>query len=190
MKTIICSFVLLLSALSTNAQCKIVLDEIDEFDSLRTIAIEPIQIGAIIPSQFETEDGPTFIPEGKLLVAYSQNDSINSFFLTFVVAEYNYQPIDKGFNVLLLLENEDVDALYNVPDRGEFDKGTNMRIYQHTTVLPLDYFYQLTRFNLDKVRINYKNQRKTITLSDEQKKAVQEAVRCIGEKAGLYPVKP
>lgn len=64
MKTIICSFVLLLSALSTNAQCKIVLDEIDEFDSLRTIAIEPIQIGAIIPSQFETEDGPTFIPEG------------------------------------------------------------------------------------------------------------------------------
>ncbi len=190
MKTWISIILLSFAGLSLQAQCKIVLDEIDEFDSLRTIAIEPIDIGLIIPSKFETEDGPTLIPEAKLLVTFSQNDTINSFFLTFVIAEYTYQPVEKGYNVLLKLANGEVYPLYNVPDSGEFDRRINMRVYQHTTILPLDTYYLMTRFGLDRVRINYKNQRRTLVISEKQQEAIREAIRCLGEKVGLYPVKP
>jgi len=174
------------------APCKIAFDEFDDFDSLRTIGAEAVSFGLFIPSRFETENGPKIIDEGKLLFMYTENDSINSFFMTLAIPEYDYQPISNDYNVFIkLLDTEtEVIPLYNVPDQGTFDKGTNMRIYQHTCVVPLDLFYQLVYNKIDKIRIVYKKQKRTFTLTAEQQQAVQKAVQCVGKAAGLWPVKP
>lgn len=174
------------------APCKIAFDEFDDFDSLRTIGAEAVSFGLFIPSRFETADGPKIIDEGKLLFMYTENDSINSFFMTLAIPEYDYQPISNDYNVFIkLLDTEtEVIPLYNVPDQGTFDKGTNMRIYQHTCVVPLDLFYQLSYNKIDKIRIVYKKQKRTFTLTPEQQEAIQKAVQCVGKAAGLWPVKP
>jgi len=174
------------------APCKIAFDELDDFDSLRTIGAEAVNFGLLIPSMFETEKGPKFIEEGKFLFMYTENDSINSFFMTLAIPEYDYQPIANDYNVFIKLLNseEEVFPLYNVPDQGTFDKGTNMRIYQHTCVVPIDFFYRLAYNKIEKIRIVYKKQKRTFTLSDAQQAEVQRAIQCVGKAAGLWPVKP
>ncbi|NUO01215.1 MAG: hypothetical protein HUU01_11430 [Saprospiraceae bacterium] len=174
------------------APCKLAFDELDDFDSLRTIGAEAVSFGLFIPSRFETENGPKIIDEGKLLFMYTENDSINSFFMTLAIPEYDYQSITNDYNVFIkLLDSEtEVIPLYNVPDQGTFDKGTNMRIYQHTCVVPIDLFYQLVYNKIDKIRIVYKKQKRTFTLTPEQQEAIQKAVQCVGKAAGLWPVKP
>lgn len=181
---------LLLFVGDLSAQCEIAFDEIDEFDSLRTVASQSVAFGYMIPSLYETVDGPTLIEEGKAFVMYSENDSINSFFLTLAIPEYTYQPIEAGFNVLMKLSDGEVISFYNVPDRGTFDNTTNMRHYQHTVVVPLDMYYRLTFSTIEAIRIQYKNIKRTFKLSEKQQTALRKAMQCVGEQVGLYPVKP
>ena len=172
------------------AQCEIAFDEIDEFDSLRTVASQPVAFGLMVPSLFETIDGPTLIEEGKAFVMYSENDSINSFFLNLAVPEYSYRSIKPGFNVLMKLSDGEVISFYDVPDRGTFDKTTNMRLYQHVCVIPLDMFYRLTFSTIEAIRIQYKDHKRTFKLSEEQQAAIRDAMQCVGKTVDLYPVKP
>ncbi len=177
--------------LAASAQCKLAIDEYDEFDSTRIIVGLPVNIGYQIPSQFLNAKGdPVMIEEGKALFTYTENDSLNCFFLTLALAERSYYSTEEGFNVLLLLSDQRVIGLYNVPDKGEFDKNTNMRIYQHVSVVPLDQFYELTYYKIEKIRVEYKGFRKTLEILPNQQNALREAIRCVGEAAGLYPVKP
>ena len=182
--------VLLLCSFDLSAQCEVAFDEIDDFDSLRTVASNPVAFGYMIPSLFETMDGPMLIEEGKAMVMYSENDSINSFFLTLAIPEYTYQPIKSGFNVLMKLSDGEVISFYNVPDKGTFDKDTNMRIYQHTCIVPLDMYYRLTFSTIEAIRIEYKNIKRTLIVSQEQQEAIRQAMQCVGERVALYPVKP
>lgn len=182
--------ILILLSVDLSAQCEVAFDEIDEFDSLRTVASNPVALGYMIPSLYETVDGPKLIEEGKAIVMYSENDTINSFFLTLAIPEYSYQPIESGFNVLMKLSDGEVISFYNVPDRGTFDNTTNMRLYQHTCIVPLDMFYRLTFSTIEAIRIQYKKIKRTFKLSEEQQLAIREAVQCVGRQVDLYPVKP
>ena len=187
-------FFLLLLTLGTLqtafAQCEFALDEVDEFDSLRIIAAHPVSIGYKIASNYKTIDGNTMIDEGKALFSFSEGDSINSFFLTLGIMEREYLPTQPGVSVFLKLSNDDVVGLLNAPDRGQFDESTNMRLYTHTCILPVDYYPALADSFVQKIRIEYKNAKRTIILSDEQQKLLQEAIRCIGEAVNFYPTKP
>lgn len=173
-------------------QCEIAFNEVDEFDQVRTIAANHVNIGYMIPSLFETEDGPKIIEQGKAMFMYSEKDSISSFFLLLAIPEYSYHPIDSGQNVLIKLSDneEGVIALHNFPDNGQFDKTTNMRVYSHACVIPLDLFYRLTDASIEKIRINYNKKKQTLTLSKKQQEALRTAVECVGREAGVYPVKP
>ena len=173
------------------AKCPLVVDQIDPFDSTHLIAAKPVNIGYQIPSEFLNDNGSNkMIEEGKALFTYTENDSLNCFFLTLAMAEHNYYSIDAEYNVLLLLSDKRVVGLFNVPDKGTFDKTTNMRIYQHNCIVPLDLFYALTREKIESIRIEYKGYKKTLEILPEQQDAIREAVRCVGEAAGLYPIKP
>ena len=171
-----------------SGQCDYPIDSIDEFDHTRLVAFAPINIGYLIASEVETEDGVLPIEEGKMMFTFSENDTLDAFFLTVAVPERNYLPIESGFNLLLKLSNEQVVGLYNFPDKGTFDPGTNMRIYQHTGLVPLDVFYNLTHHTITKIRIRYKTYKKTISLTPEQQEAVREAVRCIGKAVDVFPL--
>lgn len=173
------------------AKCELAADEVDAFDSTRTIISKTVNIGYQIPSQFLLEDGTNkIIEEGKAIFSYTENDSINCFLLTLAMAEHTYYSIEPEYNVLLLLSDQRVFGLYNVPDKGTFDKKTNMRIYQHTCIVPLDLFYALTHQKIERIRIEYKGYKKTLEILPEQQNAIREAIRCVGEAAQLYPVKP
>lgn len=182
--------VLLLLSVDLSAQCEIAFDEFDDFDSLRTVASQSVAFGYLVPSLYETENGPKVIEEGKAVVMYSENDTINSFFLTLVIPEYTYQPIESGFNVLMKLSDGEVVSFYNVPDRGTFDDSTNMRLYQHTVIVPLDMFYRLTFSTIEAIRIEYKKLKRTFKLNEEQQLAIRAAMQCVGRQVELYPVKP
>lgn len=184
------AFILGLALPAAQAQCEYAIDSVDEFDSTRIVSFQPINIGYLVPSQVETPKGPLMIEEAKLLFTFSQNDTLDVFFLTIAVPEWDYEPIDKDFNVWLKLSNEQIVNLYNVPDRGTFDPKTNMRLYQHTCVVPIDLFYNLTHHTIEKIRIQYRNKKRTINLLPEQQEEVRKAVRCIGEAVQLFPIKP
>lgn len=178
-----------------SADCKIVLDEIDPFDSLRTVAAEAVPLGSLMPSRFEEMDGPKFIREGKALFHYSKTDSFNLFFLTIALPEYDYLEVAKGYNIKLILERDTIQGdtiigFATVPDQGEFDRGTNMRIYQHTGLVPADGFYTLAAYPVKMLRVDYPRHQRTIELTRKQGLALREAVRCVGERLGLYPLSP
>lgn len=172
-----------------NGQCEYPIDTVDVFDSTRLIAFHPITIGYLVPSQMETDDGPLMIEEAKMAFTFTQNDSLDAFFFSLLVAERGYNPIGNGFNVLFKLNNDQIVPLYNVPDRGSFDKRTNMRIYQHMLLIPHDVFYNLTHHTIELIRINYRNRKRTIELTPEQQEALRDAIRCIGEAVELFPIK-
>lgn len=178
------------SIIPVNGQCEYPIDTIDEFDSTRLVAYEPINIGYMIPSNVVTDEGPLMIEEAKLMFTFTQNDTLDAFFLTLAVPEYEYHSIKQGFNVLFKLNNGQIISLLNMPDQGAFDRKTNMRIYQHTLVVPLDLFYNLTHHTIEKIRINYPSRKHTLTLSPEQQETVRESVRCIGKAVELFPIKP
>lgn len=175
-----------------SAQCKFSVDEIDPFDSTRLVMSRPMSFGNLIPSKFETAKGPKIIDEAKMVFSHSESDrdSINSFFLTIVVPEYEYQPIESGKNVLLAFADSTVIALQNFPDNGTFNADTNMRMYQHTCIVPLDVFYRMTFSEVIMIRIRYDSKKRTIPLSKAQQKALKEAVICVGEAVGFVPNKP
>lgn len=170
--------------------CEIAFDEVDLFDSLRTVGSPVVPLGYMIPSKYETVDGPRYTAEAETIVLYAESDSVDGFFFNLVIPEYKLQPITAGDNVLLLMQDTTVIGLHNFPDEGEFDRSINMRVYQHTCLLPLDYFYRLAAQRVLQIRIEYRNQRRTLTLSEEQQLNLQNAVRCIGKQVGLYPIRP
>lgn len=170
--------------------CKIAFDEIDPFDNLHTVGSETVSLGYLIPSKYEEVSGPKIIEEAEVIVLFTENDSISGFFLNLVMPEYKLQPIAQGINVKLLLEDTTVIGLYNFPDEGEFDRTINMRVYQHTCALPLDYFYKIANQKILQIRIEYENQNKTLKLNLEQQEAFRKAVQCLGVAVDLYPIKP
>ncbi|MCB0549396.1 MAG: hypothetical protein KDD19_17605 [Phaeodactylibacter sp.] len=192
MRKLLLPLLLLSIPLLLPAQCKYAIDEVDPFDSTRLVMSQPLSVGNYIPSLFETTKGPKIIDEAKMVFSHSESDqdSINSFFLTIVAPEYNYHPIEAGKNVLLAFADSTVIALQNFPDRGTFNSDTNMRMYQHTCIVPLDIFYRMTYSEVVAIRIRYDNKKRTILLSKAQQKALKAAVQCVGEAVGFMPNKP
>lgn len=170
--------------------CQIVFDEIDEFDSLRLVGSKAMHIGLWMPSLYEEADGPRLTPEGKMNAVFTQNDSLNGIFINIVLPEYEYEAVENGFNVKLKLSNDTIIGFYTVPDKGTFEKETNMRHYQHTALVPVDSYYLLTTYFIDRIRVEYPQHRRTIDLTAEQKRQFREAMRCLGERIGLYPLTP
>lgn len=172
-------------------ECDIAIDEIDPFDSLRTVASESLPLGNFLVSQKETIDGPELAPEAEAVVMYGQNDSFNVVFLHLELPEYNYVRTENGMNVKLLMQSDSsILGFYTVPDEGTFSTATNMRHYQHTALVPMDSYYKLTSDTVAMIRVEYSNHRRTIALSPKQQVALREAFRCVGERVSLYPVKP
>ncbi|MEM1215736.1 MAG: hypothetical protein AAGJ82_08640 [Bacteroidota bacterium] len=187
-----CLFFLATQALHAQATipCEIAFDEVDPFDSLRTVGSPVVPLGYMIPSKYETINGPRFVEEMEVIAIYAESDSISGFFLNLVVPEYKLQPIAAGDNVLFLMQDTSVIGLQNYPDEGEFDRTINMRVYQHTCLLPLDYFYRLAAQKVLQIRIEYDRQYRTFTLSEEQQLNLQQALQCIGKQVDLYPIRP
>jgi hypothetical protein len=183
-------FALLPFALS--AQCEFAQDTIDPFDSTRLVMSKPISIGLLIPSLYETVEGPKIIDEAKAAFSFVEDDQsdINAFFLTIVAAEYDYLSIESGKNVIIAFEDSTAVSLLNFPDRGQFSQATNMRMYQHTCVVPIDLYYRMAYSGIKGIRIRYADKKRTILLSKEQQEQIKEAVRCAGEAIGLAPNKP
>lgn len=174
------------------AQCELAVNERDPFDSTRLIIAPAVPIGNYIPSLYETMDGPRIIEEAEVLFSFTESDReerLESFFLTLALPEYGYEPIEAGQNVLLALSDSTVIGLHNFPDKGTFHKATNMRIYQHTCVVPVDTYYRLGFLDIVGIRIRYKNKKRTIFLTLEQQAAIKEAIMCVGEEVG-YRVRP
>lgn len=174
-----------------SGQCTSVKKDTDAFDSTKVVYDKPINIGGLVTSNFETEEGSKMVEEAKLLVSYAENDSIESFFLTLALMEWEYQVLEAGENVMLLLDNGSIVKLNTVEDRGALDKKTNMRRYEAVCVLPIDLYYALSHFKVDKIRLQYKSGiKRTISLFSEQQKKFQQAIRCVGAAAGVMPIKP
>lgn len=193
MKYIVFAFCWVLAmngAAQDQTPCPVAFDEIDEFDSLRVVGSEPVALGYMIPSLYELADGPKLVEEAKAIMVYSENDSISGFFLNLIVPEYQLQPIEKGMTVKVLLQDSTVIGFYNIPDEGYFDRDINMRVYQHTCAIPLDYFYRITYHKIAKIRIEYKKQNRTLVLSDAQAEALRKSLQCVGRAVGLYPIQP
>ncbi len=168
----------------------IAFDEVDPFDSIRTVASQTVALGYLIPSRFETVDGPKIIEEAEAILIYTENDSISGFFFNLVMPEYKLQPISAGINVKLLLDDESVIGFYNFPDEGEFDRTINMRLYQHTCAIPLDYYYKLAYHKVAQIRVEYERQNRTLILNTKQQEALRTAIQCVGWQIGLYPINP
>jgi hypothetical protein len=174
-----------------SGQCGAVRVELDPFDSTRVIYDKSINIGGLVTSNFEMEEGNKMIEEGKLMVTFAENDSMESFFLTLALMEWEYQVLESGDHVMLLLENGSIVRLITVEDRGTFDKKTNMRRYEAVCVVPIDLYYALAHYKTDKIRLQYKSGvKRTISLLTDQRVAFQNSIRCVGEKAGIMPLKP
>jgi len=174
------------------AQCPIALDTIDSFDSTRLVMSKPVSIGVLIPSLYETVDGPKIIDEGKAVFSFAEDDQspIESFFLTIVAPEYDYLKIESGKNVILAFADSTAAPLLNFPDRGQFSKSTNMRMYQHTCVVPIDVYYRMAYVGVVGIRIRYETKKRTILITDEQREALMKAVRCAGQAVGIDTAKP
>lgn len=174
-----------------SGQCISVKIDTDAFDSTKVVYDRPINIGGLVTSNFETEEGSKMVEEAKLLVSYAENDSIESFFLTVALMEWEYQVLEAGENVMLLLDSGSIVKLNTVEDRGALDKKTNMRRYEAVCVLPVDLYYALSHFKVDKIRLQYKSGlKRTVSLFSEQQKKFQQTIRCVGEAAGVMPIKP
>ena len=174
--------------ISINGQCDFAYNAVDEFDSTKTIAVPVTNIGYLIPANYETVDGLKIIEEGKVLFSYTEEDrdsGIVSLFFTLAVQEYEYYKIDNGKNILLALSDSTIVGFYNVP-HSKFDRSTNMRQYVHTCPIPVDVFYKLLYYDIEKIRIRYDNHKHDIELLPQQRKELREKILCLGMEAGFY----
>jgi hypothetical protein len=48
----------------------------------------------------------------------------------------------------------------------------------------------LTHFKVQKIRINYRTEKRTVEVQPGQQTALRNAVRCVGERIGMSPLKP
>lgn len=175
---------------AASAQCKVSIETVDDIDSTRLIVSEPVNVGLMVPSNHRTAEGMLMVEEAKLLFCFSENDTLGAFFLTIAAAERDYYGIDNGNNVFLILADGTLLELMNYPDRGVLDDKTLMRVYMHTCVMPVDFFYLLCDTYIDRIRIVYKGHKRTIKLLPEQQEEVRKAIRCVGEKLYFYPFRP
>lgn len=212
MKRLFLFFLFSVGLYALNAQCDFAINEVDDFDSTHSVVTKAINIGYMIPSNFQTADGYKMIEEAKAMFTFSQNDTLNAFFLVLGLAEREFLTIEEGFSVILKVESlkdtvdlgkdvpkvdpadntkgSDLIGLYTVPDRGNFDKNTNMRLYTLTCLVPLDHVFTLSYAGIEKIRIYYKNSRHTITLNKDQQASIKKAVQCVAEAMKLFPIKP
>lgn len=180
-----------LSAQEAPINCQIEVDEIDPFDSLRTVASASFPVGNFLINQVETIDGPKLAPEAEAMVMFSQKDSLSVIFLHLELPEYHYVRTEKGWNVKFLMQSDSsIVGFYTVPDEGTFSKETNMRHYQHTALIPMDTYYRLANDTVALIRVEYENHRRTIAPTPAQQAMLREAFRCVGERVGFYPRKP
>lgn len=190
--TLLMGGIALLLPQALQAQCEFAADTIDPFDQTRLVISKPIPIGLLIPSLYETVDGPKIIEEAEIAFSFIEGDvdSINSFFLTIAAPEYDFRKIEAGRNVIIAFEDTSAVKLLNYPDRGVFSKETNMRIYQHTCVVPIDVLYRMAAYDVLGIRIRYQGKKRTIMLTEEQQAALRMAVKCASEAVGFAPVNP
>lgn len=166
------------------AQCKIVLDTLDEFDTSRIIAAKPLNIGFLVPTGNVEEglEGKQQVEQAKAIFSYATENDINSFFLTLGVVERKFYLTETDFNVHLLFADGNITSLLNVPDQPEFDRGILMWKYVHTCVVPMEVFQMLKNTPLEKIRIAYPGFKQTIALEPKQQKALEQAVLCVEER--------
>lgn len=189
----ICSLLLLLLAAGPGrAQCDSLVEIMDPFDSTRTVAAPTVNVGFTIPSNYQTLEGYKMIEEGKIMFAYAEKDSLSSFFMTLALPERDFQTIQSGKErVFLLLSNGRVISLLNASDRGTFDPQTNMRIYNHTCVIPMDLFFLLSVEPITNIRVRYDSgYQHDLEISPKQQELLTQALVCVGERVGLFPKKP
>ena len=174
------------------AQCNYAVNGVDSIDSTYSVIMPPISTGLLIPSDFETVDGIKIVEESKVIFAFSEDDKsrIISLFMIIGALEREYLTIEVGENVLLAFADSTVVGLMNYPNKGTFDKSTNMRIYQHTTLLPFDIYYKFVQSDLIGIRIRYKDKKRDIVISPEQSEKIKKYLQCLGEAIGLYPLAP
>ena len=187
---IILGIVLLTNLL--HAQCDSIIQQMDEFDSTLVVISQHVNVGYSIPSSFETIDGPKMVEEGKILFSYGTVDTVGSFYMSLALAERNFQTISDGKDkVLLLTKSGKVESLLSFSDKGVFDKNTNMRIYIHACLIPLDLFYLVSYDPIVKIRVYYDNgYKRTIELTQKQQEAIKQQLLCVGETVGIFPKKP
>ncbi len=179
----------LLPLLATG-QCTYTIDTVDRFDGTYIVASKPVNIGYTIPSNVLTDEGYKMIEEAKVLFSYAMSDTVGSFFLTIAAAEREFVTTrEMGPNMLVLMSNDSIYGFITMPDRGVFNRDTNMRIYNHTGVVTYNQFFALTHFTIQSIRLNYKGYKRTIFLSERQQEDLRELFRCIGEAVNLYPLK-
>lgn len=188
------AFLLTIGFSASYSQCDIAIDTLDEFDSTRIIAANPINLGYMVASGNVTEDleGEEYVEEAKVIFSYSNEHNIRSFFLTLGVVERKFHMIDNEFNVMLKFAEGPIMKLLNVPADGEFDRSILMWKYMHTCVVPVEIFHMMKHDRVEKIRINYKNYKRTIVLEEAQQIALQEAVKCVEMQLieGIDVIKP
>ncbi|MFQ5447088.1 MAG: hypothetical protein ACE5FF_09140 [Saprospiraceae bacterium] len=187
------SFFLSLVCGESQAQCKIALDTIDEFDTTRLIAAEPVVLGYLVPTGALAEDleGNTYAEEAKVIFSYADENNIRSFFLTLGVVEHKFHMIDKGYNVMIKYVDGPIQQLYSVSGDPEFDRDIVMWKFMHTCVIPLEVFHMMKNTRVEKIRIIYDGYKSTIVLSEKQQIALQDAVKCVEEALReKLPVRP
>ena len=167
--------------IKAQAQCEIAIDQTDEFDSTRLVATQPMNLGYLVVSGNVPEDleGKEYVEEAKAIFSYSNEKNIRSFFLTLGVVERKFQTVENDFNVYLKFAEGPIMKLFNAPAEGEFDRSILMWKYLHTCVVPMEIFHMMKNDRVEKIRINYKNYKKTIVLEEQQQVALQEAVKCV-----------
>jgi hypothetical protein len=171
-------------------QCTFSINELDEFDSTLIIATPAVNIGYLIASEYLEEDGIKLIEEAKVILSYGELNNYSNLFLTLVTPERSFSEIEPGTNLLLKLSNDTIVGLINYPDRGTFNRSINMRIYNHTAIIPIDVFFALAHYPIEKIRINYNSKKRNINVTPNQASEILKHIRCLGEGAGLLPVQP
>lgn len=176
------------------AQCEIAIDEIDEFDSTRLVATPPMNLGFLVVSGNVPEDleGKEYVEEAKAIFSYSTEKNIRSFFLTLGVVERKFQSIGADYNVYLKFADGNIVKLFNAPEDGEFDRDILMWKFLHTCVVPMEVYHMMKNEKVEKIRINYKNYKKTIVLEEGQQVALLEAVKCVEQQLvkGVDTIRP
>ena len=120
-----CVIPLVVPAQSDSLDCKLAIDQIDEFDSTLLVVARPVSTGILIPTKNMSEelDGPTFTGEAKLLVSYAEGtDGTRSFFLTIVTPEYEFMKTEDGYNVFFKLDDGTYLKVWNVAHRAEYNR--------------------------------------------------------------------
>jgi hypothetical protein len=189
-RLLLMTFLWLTTLAAAHAQCKVAVETIDEFDSTRLVVSQPVNIGNMIPSNHRNADGMLMVEEAKVLFSFTENDTLGAFFLTIAAAEREYYTTEEGYNIYLIMADGTLLEMMNYPDKGAMDDKTLMRIYTHTCVAPVQYFFIMADTYIDRIRILYKGHKRTIKLTPEQQEEARKAIRCVGEKLYFYPIKP